>query len=89
MAATRDVDGHSLLHNSRILYGSGNADANIHTHVNLPLVLAGSGGGLLTPGRFVQHDSKPLTNLYLTLADQAGLTGLDRFGDSTGRLGNI
>jgi Protein of unknown function (DUF1552) len=89
MEATRDVDGHSLLHNSRILYGSGNADANIHTHVNLPLVLAGSGGGLLTPGRFVQHDSKPLTNLYLTLADQAGMTGLERFGDSTGRLGNI
>ena len=40
---TRDVDGKSLLYNSMILYGSGNADANRHTHSNLPLILAGSG----------------------------------------------
>src|SRR5262245_3299604 len=32
MEATKDVDGHSLLHNSRIVYGSGNADGNRHTH---------------------------------------------------------
>jgi hypothetical protein len=89
MESIRDEDGHSLLHNSRILYGSGNADGNIHTHVDLPLVLAGGGGGQLHPGRFVKHGSQPLTNLYLTLADQAGVTGLERFGDSTGRLDNI
>jgi hypothetical protein len=89
MEQTRDVDGNSLLHNSRIIFGSGNADGNIHTHVNLPIILAGSGGGLLSPGRFVQHGSKPLTNLFLTLADQAGVTGLERFGDSTGRLANV
>jgi len=87
--ATPDVDGHSLLHNSRILYGSGNADGNRHTHENLPLILAGGGGGALTTGRYVQHGSKPLSNLFLSLADQAGVTGLDRFGDSTGRLGNV
>jgi hypothetical protein len=85
----RDADGHSLLHNSRIVFGSGNADGNIHTHVNLPLILAGGGGGRLTPGRYVQHGSKPLTNLFLTLADQAGVEGLERFGDSTGRLSNV
>jgi len=41
----RDTDGNSLLHNSMIVYGSGNADGNHHTHVNLPIVLAGAGGG--------------------------------------------
>lgn len=87
--ATQDVDGNSLLHNSRILYGSGNADGNRHTHDNLPLVLAGSGGGQLTPGRYVKHGSKPLTNLFLSLADQAGVKNLARFGDSTGRLANV
>ncbi|HEY8993286.1 MAG TPA: DUF1552 domain-containing protein [Lacunisphaera sp.] len=86
---TRDVDGNSILHNSRILYGSGNADGNRHTHENLPLVLAGGGGGLLRGGRFVNHGSRPLSNLFLDLADQAGVTGLERFGDSTGRLGNV
>lgn len=89
LEATPDVDGHSILHNSRILYGSGNADGNRHTHDNLPLILAGGGGGVLTPGRYVQHGTKPLTNLFLSLADQAGVPGLERFGDSTGRLSNV
>lgn len=59
LESTPDVDGKSLLHNTRILYGSGNADGNRHSHDNLPLVLAGGGGGLLTPGRYVQHGGKP------------------------------
>jgi hypothetical protein len=87
--AAEDVDGKSLLQNSRIVYGSGNADGNRHTHENLPIILAGSGGGTLSSGRYVQHESKPLSNLFLSLADQAGVTGLDRFGYSTGRLGNV
>lgn len=86
---TKDVDGRSLLDNSMILYGSGNADGNAHTHLNLPLILAGSGGGTLTPGRFVKHGSKPASNLFLSLADRMGISGLERFGDSTGRLANI
>jgi len=86
---TPDVDGNSLLHNSMILYGSGNADGNRHTHVNLPIVLAGNGGGTLTPGRFIKHGAKPASNLFLSLADRMGANGLERFGDSTGRLANI
>jgi hypothetical protein len=89
LEAEQDVDGKSLLHNSRILYGSGNADGNRHSHDNLPLILAGAGGGLLTPGRYVQHGSKPLSNLFLTLADQAGVSKLPRFGDSTARLTQV
>ncbi|HWA26189.1 MAG TPA: DUF1552 domain-containing protein [Lacunisphaera sp.] len=88
MEQTKDIDGNSLLHNTRIVYGSGNADGNRHTHENLPVILAGGGGGRLNGGRYVQHGSKPLSNLFLDLADSAGVTGLERFGDSTGRLGN-
>lgn len=89
LKATKDVDGRSLLDNSMIVYGGGNADANRHTHSNLPIVLAGNGGGTLTPGRFVKHGSKPTTNLFLSLADRMGMKSLERFGDSTGRLGNV
>ena len=87
--ATPDIDGKSLLYNSQIVYGSGNADGNRHTHDNLPVILAGSAGGGLAAGRYVQHGSKPLTNLFLRLADQAGVSRIERFGDSTGRLANV
>lgn len=86
---TPDVDGQSLLQNSMIVYGGGNADANRHTHTNLPLILAGAGGGTLSPGRYVQQGSQPASNLFLSLADRMGVPGLERFGDSTGRLSNI
>ena len=72
-----------------ILYGSGNSDGNRHSHVNLPMILAGGGGGTLTPGRFIKHDSKPASNLFLSMADRMGVSGLERFGDSTGRLANV
>ena len=89
LQGTTDADGKSLLHNSMIVYGSGNADGNRHTHNNLPVVLAGAGGGTLTPGRFIKHGSKPLTNLYLSMGDRLGLGDLERFGDSAGRLGDL
>ena len=89
LQTTKDVDGSSLLHNSMILFGAGNADSNRHTHTNLPLLLAGGGGGALTPGRYVQHGSKPMTNLFLSMAEKMGAQKLGSFGDSTGRLGDV
>ena len=86
---TKDVDGNSLLHNSMIVYGGGNADGNAHTHTNLPLVLAGAGGGTLKTGRYINHQSKPTCNLFMSMADRMGLKKLDRFGDSTGRLSDV
>ena len=87
LQATKDNDGNSLLFNSMIVYGSGCGDGYNHTHTNVPLLLAGNGGGTLTPGRYVKFDSKPVTNLYLDIADRVGIQGLNRLGDSTGRLG--
>lgn len=87
--AIRDADGTSLLHNSMIVYGSGNADANRHTHRNLPILLAGAGGGALKTGRFVKHGGKPVTNLFLGMANTLGVTRLSHFGDSTGKLADI
>lgn len=89
MEQTKDVDGRSLLQNSMILYGSGNADGNRHTHTNLPIILAGGGGGTLTPGRLAKFGSVPMTNMLLGLAARMGAGDLDRLGDSTGRLDSI
>ena len=63
--------------------------ATAHSHVNLPLVLAGGGGGTLTPGRYVKHKSQPACNLFLSMVDRMGVQGVERFGDSTERLTNV
>ncbi len=89
LQTVKDADGNSLLHNSMIIYGGGNADPNRHNHDNLPFVLAGHGGGTLTPGRYVKHTSTPSMNLMLSLADRMGVSDIERFGDSTGRLADV
>lgn len=89
MSRTKDVDGKSLLDNSMIVYGSGNADGNRHTHTNLPVILAGGGGGTLTPGRFAKFGGVPMSNLLLSLADRLGVNEVERLGDSTGRVEGI
>ena len=89
MEQTKDIDGKSLLHNSMILYGSGNADGNRHTHTNLPVLLAGGGGGTLNPGRLVKSGGVPMSNLLLSMADRMGAKGVERHGDSTGRFDAI
>jgi hypothetical protein len=69
-----------------IMYGSGNADGNHHTHDNLPILVAGSGGGTLKTGRYVKAKDQPLANLFLTMADGMGGAELEKHGDSTGRF---
>jgi Protein of unknown function (DUF1552) len=89
LESKHDADGHSILHNSMIVYGCGNSDGNRHTHANLPVVLAGNGGGKLNPENYLQTPATPMCNLYLNMLDHMGMPSLDRFGDSTGRLTGI
>jgi hypothetical protein len=89
LEAMQDSDGHSVLHNSMIVYGSGNSDGNRHTHVNLPVLMAGSGGGSLQTDRFHHYGETPMSNFLLTLGDRMGMQGVDRLGDSTGRVSNV
>ncbi len=89
LEATRDADGTSVLHNSMIVYGCGNGDGNRHNHDNLPVLLAGGGGGTLNPGRYLKAGSVPMTNMFLGMLDRFGVPTVDRFGDSTGRLDSI
>ena len=69
-----------------MVYGSGISDGDRHNHDDLPILLAGDGGGTLKTGRHVRFPKEtPLTNLYLSLLDRMGVK-LDSFGDSKGRL---
>ncbi len=85
LKAIQDGDG-TLLDHSMIVYGSALADGNAHQHNNLPTVLAGRGGGTLTPGRHIRYAAEtPIANLYLSMLDKMGVP-LDQLGDSNGRL---
>ncbi len=85
MRETKDRDGKSLLDNSMIVYASGLSDGNRHKHDNLPVILAGRGGGALSVGRHAQLPPTPMNNLYMTMLDLMGAK-VDHFGDSTGRV---
>jgi hypothetical protein len=88
MKATKEGDG-TLLDHSMIVYGSGIADGSQHTHVNLPILIAGRGNGAIKPGRFLKYPAgTPTTNLWLTLLDRMDVHP-ESVGDSTGRLEHL
>ncbi|MFN0119541.1 MAG: DUF1552 domain-containing protein, partial [Blastocatellia bacterium] len=85
MKATPDGDS-NLLENSLLMYGSSISDGTLHTHHDLPIVLAGGGGGQVKGNRHVIYPKEtPLNNLLVGMLDKAGVP-TEKFGDSTGRL---
>ncbi len=83
--AVKEGDG-TLLHSAMIMYGSGISDGDRHNHDDLPILLAGSGGGTISAGRHRRYPKEtPLTNLYLAMLDRMGVA-MPKFSDSTGKL---
>jgi hypothetical protein len=81
----REGDG-TLLDRCLIAYGSTIADGNTHAHHDLPILLAGKGGGSIQSGRHIQFPAEtPLTNLWLSMLDRVGVR-TPSLGDSTGQL---
>ncbi len=93
MAATREIDGTSLLDNSLLVAGSGLSDANNHVHNDVPVALFGGAQGRLRGGRHVRHVGEPLSNLHLAVLDIAGVPADEYFenetADATGILPGI
>jgi hypothetical protein len=80
----------TLLDNSMILYLSSMMTGN-HDNQQLPVVLLGRGGNQIKTGRTLDYLRKPnrkMCSLYLSLMDKMDVH-LDRFGDSSQRLGEI
>jgi hypothetical protein len=76
----------TLLDNSMVVYGAGICDGDRHNHDDLPLLLAGLGGGKIKSGRHLKFDSStPMTNLFLSMADKMNIP-VESIGDSTGKL---
>ncbi len=85
---SQEGDG-SVLDNSMVLFGAGIRDGNRHDPHNLPILLAGRGGGRLAAGQHLAYSpDTPLANLYVSMLEAFG-TPVDRFADSTGRLPGV
>lgn len=84
-----NTDG-TLLDNTLVLFGSGMGNANSHTNVDLPIVLAG-GGFRHGEHKVYPKDSRrrvPLCNLFVSMLQQFGLE-TEQFGNSSGTLSGL
>ncbi|MBI4904060.1 MAG: DUF1552 domain-containing protein [Acidobacteria bacterium] len=88
-----DEGGQSILDNSVLMFLSSLFDGDTHSAEQLPIVLAGKGGGALKTGRVLDYmdkgnDNRRACSLYLSLMDHMGVK-LDRFGETGNRLQNL
>ena len=86
-------NGTTLLDNVILLFGSNMFNGDSHDGRNLPLVLAGHGGGAIQGGQVLDFSNKSeeqqrACNLYLTIAQMMGVP-LRKFGDSTGVVSEL
>jgi hypothetical protein len=79
----------TLLENSMVLFTSDLRDGNRHAPRNLPIILAGQGGGKIKTGQNLSFQKEtPLANLYMSMLSAMNIEQ-KQFGDSTGFLPNI
>jgi Protein of unknown function (DUF1552) len=88
LKATPEAGG-TLLDSTVVMFSSEISDGDDHDHFDMPVLLAGKGGGSLKPGRHLRFEGKPLANLYLTLAQRCFSAALSRFGNSNGTLDGL
>jgi hypothetical protein len=84
LRAIREGEG-SLLDHSMIVYGSGMANGNLHSHNPLWLVLAGGANGLKGNRHIKAADRTPLGNALVGIAARANVP-VDHMGMSDGHL---
>ena len=84
MKAIKEPDG-TLLDNSVVFFSSEISDGNAHNHSNLPIVLAGRGGGMLSPGRAIQFQNANVSQLFISMLATVGVA-VKSFGDGTSPL---
>ena len=90
MQATNEGE-RTLLQNSMIMLTSSLMDGNAHDSRQLPVVLAGSGGGTIKGGRFLDYskdENRKLCRLHIALMDRMGAK-TDHFGDADNALSEI
>ena len=78
-------EGRTLLDRTMVLFGTNMGDANTHSNINLPMLLAGGG---FKHGQHLAFDAKnnaPLPNLFVSMLQRLGLE-TDKFASSAGTM---
>ena len=85
-----DADGATALQHTQVLWGSDVSRGELHSHADMPLVLAGHGAGFRL-GRYARWNSVPHNDLLLAIVNGLGghLTTLGDPAFSRGPLGNL
>lgn len=87
MGQVVEADGSTLLDNSLVVFSSEISDGDWHNHDNLPVLLAGSGGGHAVPGRHIRYASeRPIANLFLSMLHAVGVNEASFGQDGTAPL---
>jgi hypothetical protein len=81
---TKDGDG-SLLDNILLIYGAGMSDSNLHSPINVPVMLVGGSNQQIKGGRHLKYNGDCSANLLVSVMDKLGLP-VARVGASTGKL---
>ena len=89
MDGIEEANGTTLLDNTIFTLGAGMGDGTTHQYNDLPLVVAGGGGGTLKLGKHVHcKTGTPLANLWLTQLQALGIER-ETYADSNGILPEI
>ncbi len=85
LKATRDGDG-NLLDHYLSLYGTGLGDGDLHSALDLPVLLVGGANGRMKGGRHLKYSVETrMSNMLLALLRKAGAPQ-EKLGDSNGEL---
>ncbi|MDP6904530.1 MAG: DUF1552 domain-containing protein [Verrucomicrobiota bacterium] len=89
MEGIKEANGTTLLDNTIFTLGAGMGDGTTHQYNDLPLVVAGGGGGKLKLGTHIHcKRGTPLANLWLTQLHALGIKR-KKYADSTGVIPEI
>ena len=79
--AARPEGDATMLDNSLVLLCSEVCDGNTHNHDNMPLILAGRGGGKVSTGRLLDYGGYRHGGLFASIAQAMG-SNMQTFGDA-------
>jgi hypothetical protein len=79
MKAIPEGDG-TMLDNTVVIWVNEQGNGDTHSSDNIPMVIAGSGGGYLRTGRFLDYGGVPHNDLYVSMLHAMGHDEIESFG---------